>query len=90
MPLVHKPSFAKDMVDRRDRGDEVFRGMLFSLSESGSSLYVCFAGKERRAEEETPPGTSRSCDLTGTEEQDDHSFHSTGIGEVAITLSSGE
>ena len=36
MPLVHKPSFAKDIVDRRDKTDEVFRGLLFSLSESCS------------------------------------------------------
>lgn len=34
MPLVHKPTFAKDIVDRRDKTDEVFRGLLFSLSRS--------------------------------------------------------
>jgi hypothetical protein len=40
MPLVHKPTFAKDIVDRRDKTDEVFRGLLFSLSESTLSKHA--------------------------------------------------
>jgi hypothetical protein len=33
MPLVHKPSFALDVLQRRDTGDEVFRGLLCSIGE---------------------------------------------------------
>jgi hypothetical protein len=51
MPLVHKPTFAKDIVDRRDKTDEVFRGLLFSLSESTLSKHARGApgdaGRER-------------------------------------------
>lgn len=31
VPLVHKPTFAQDVLKRRDKGDEVFRGLLCSL-----------------------------------------------------------
>ena len=31
MPLVHKPTFAQDVLQRRDLGDEVFRGLLCSI-----------------------------------------------------------
>lgn len=31
VPLVHKPSFAQDVVSRRDRRDEGFRGLLCSM-----------------------------------------------------------
>jgi hypothetical protein len=28
---VHKPSFAMDVLNRRDQRDEAFRGLLFSI-----------------------------------------------------------
>jgi len=31
VPLVHKPSFAMDVLNRRDQRDEAFRGLLFSI-----------------------------------------------------------
>ena len=31
MPLVHKPTFAQDVLARRDRQDEVFRALILSL-----------------------------------------------------------
>lgn len=37
MPLVHKPTFAQDVLARRDRQDEVFRALILSL---GMSAYV--------------------------------------------------
>jgi hypothetical protein len=33
MPLVHKPTFAQDVLSRKDRHDEVFRAVLLSLGE---------------------------------------------------------
>lgn len=33
MPLVHKPTFAQDVLSRKDRHDEVFRALLLSLGE---------------------------------------------------------
>jgi hypothetical protein len=36
VPLVHKPSFADDMLHRRDETDEQFRGLLSSIGESGT------------------------------------------------------
>jgi len=33
VPLVHKPTFAQDVLHRRDRHDEAFRGVLFSMGE---------------------------------------------------------
>lgn len=32
VPLVHRPSFAQDVVHRRDEGDEAFRGLILSMS----------------------------------------------------------
>jgi hypothetical protein len=37
MPLVHKPTFAQDVLSRKDRHDEVFRALLLSLGESSAS-----------------------------------------------------
>jgi hypothetical protein len=34
MPLVHKPTFAQDVLQRRDVGDETFRGLLCSIGKS--------------------------------------------------------
>ncbi len=31
VPLVHRPSFAQDVLHRRDEGDEAFRGLLLSM-----------------------------------------------------------
>ncbi|ORY30802.1 hypothetical protein BCR39DRAFT_528419 [Naematelia encephala] len=31
VPLIHRPTFAQDVLHRRDKTDEVFRGLLFSL-----------------------------------------------------------
>lgn len=31
VPLVHKPTFAMDVLHRRDQRDEAFRGLLFSI-----------------------------------------------------------
>jgi hypothetical protein len=31
VPLVHKPTFAMDVLNRRDQRDEAFRGLLFSI-----------------------------------------------------------
>lgn len=33
MPLVHKPTFAQDVLQRRDVGDETFRGLLCSIGQ---------------------------------------------------------
>jgi hypothetical protein len=33
-PLVHQPSFARDLLHRRDVHDEPFRGLLLSIGES--------------------------------------------------------
>lgn len=33
-PLVHQPSFARDLLHRRDINDEPFRGLLLSIGES--------------------------------------------------------
>lgn len=33
MPLVHKPTFAQDVLQRRDVADETFRGLLCSIGE---------------------------------------------------------
>jgi hypothetical protein len=33
MPLVHVPTFAQDVLSRKDRHDEVFRAVLLSLGE---------------------------------------------------------
>jgi hypothetical protein len=33
-PLVHQPSFARDLLHRRDVHDEAFRGLLLSIGES--------------------------------------------------------
>lgn len=38
MPLVHKPTFSKDLLDRRFSKDEVFRGLIFSLSKYRLSM----------------------------------------------------
>lgn len=38
MPLVHKPTFAQDVLQRRDKTDETFRGLLCSIGESPPSL----------------------------------------------------
>lgn len=42
MPLVHKPTFAQDVLQRRDVGDEVFRGLLCSIGER--ARLVCGKG----------------------------------------------
>ncbi|WOO76537.1 uncharacterized protein LOC62_01G000164 [Vanrija pseudolonga] len=31
VPLVHRPSFAQDVLHRRDEGDEAFRGLILSM-----------------------------------------------------------
>jgi hypothetical protein len=31
VPLVHKPTFAMDVLNRKDQRDEAFRGLLFSI-----------------------------------------------------------
>lgn len=31
LPLVHRPTFAQDVLHRRDRNDEAFRGLLLSI-----------------------------------------------------------
>jgi hypothetical protein len=99
MPLVHKPTFAKDIVDRRDKTDEVFRGLLFSLSESAvSSENEAPWGMKRVMGEELnkislcvgSPIGSHPRDIPSPEEQDDHPFHATGFGTPAGEVSSGE
>ena len=42
VPLVHKPTFAMDVLNRRDQRDEAFRGLLFSIGgwSTASSLTV--------------------------------------------------
>lgn len=36
VPLVHRPSFAQDVLHRRDENDEAFRGLLLSMGEPSS------------------------------------------------------
>lgn len=33
VPLIHKPTFAMDVLNRKDQRDEAFRGLLFSIGE---------------------------------------------------------
>ena len=33
VPIVHRPSFAQDLLNRRDIQDEPFRGLLLSMGE---------------------------------------------------------
>lgn len=33
VPLIHKPTFAMDVLNRKDQRDESFRGLLFSIGE---------------------------------------------------------
>jgi hypothetical protein len=35
VPLIHKPTFAMDVLNRKDQRDEAFRGLLFSIGELG-------------------------------------------------------
>lgn len=46
VPIVHKPTFRSDLLDRRDRTDPEFRALLLSLGESGYLLsrHVCGSG----------------------------------------------
>lgn len=49
VPLVHKPSFADDMLHRRDETDEQFRGLLSSIGESAPCSWVGRADAPRAA-----------------------------------------
>lgn len=40
VPLVHKPTFAQDVLQRRDQRDEVFRGLLCSLGERSTTALM--------------------------------------------------
>jgi hypothetical protein len=39
-PLVHQPSFARDLLHRRDLHDEAFRGLLLSIGKQSDHWIV--------------------------------------------------
>jgi hypothetical protein len=44
LPLIHKPTFSKDVITRRDKKSESFRGLLCSIGESTHLCRCCNRG----------------------------------------------